>query len=198
MAFSDGIIGNALYDGLDTVNNGNTTISNSLFTDTDRAVVSTFSGSTVSIVNSTFDGNDIGMYAHGGSISAANCIVTNSQQIGVETDSPAAMSFTYSDIWTTVAIAVNYSGMTDPTGTNGDISANPKYVNAAGGDYRLNYLSPAIDSGNGLVAPATDMLGDPMYNDPRTNPKTGVPTRAAPMPTWGLTTSSSRHRRTST
>ncbi len=44
MAFSDGVIGNALYDGLDTVNNGKTTISNSLFTDTDRAVVSTFSG----------------------------------------------------------------------------------------------------------------------------------------------------------
>ena len=176
VSFSDGVIGDTLYDGLDTVYNGNTSISNSLFTDTDRAVVCTFSGSTVSIVNSTFDGNDIGMYAHaGGSISAANCIVTNSQQIGVETDSPAEMSFTYSDVWTTVVGAVNYSGMSNPTGTNGDISANPKYVNAAGGDYRLNYLSPAIDSGNALVAPATDMAGDPLYNDPRTNPKTGVP-----------------------
>ncbi len=95
---------------------------------------STDGGSTVSIVNSTFDGNVIGMYAHeAGSISAANCIVTNSQQIGVEIDSSGEMSFTYSDVWTTVAGAVNYSGMTDPTGTNGDISANPKYVNAAGG-----------------------------------------------------------------
>ena len=176
VAFSDGIIANALYDGLDTVDSGKTTISNSLFTNTDRAVVSTFSGSTVSIINSTFDGNVIGMYAHvGGNITATNCIVTNSQQIGVETDSAWEMSFTYSDVWTTVAIAVNYSGMTDPTGTNGDISANPKYVDPADGNYRLNYLSPGIDSGNALVAPATDMLGDPMYNDPRTNPKTGVP-----------------------
>ncbi len=176
VAFSDGVIGNALYDGLDTVNNGRTTIANSLFTNTDRAVVSTFSGSTVSIVNTTFDGNNIGMYAHaGGSVSAANSIVSNSLQIGVDTDSPAEMSFTYSDVWTTVAGAVNYSGMTNPTGTNGDISVNPNYVNAAGGNYRLNYLSPGIDSGKALVAPATDMLGDPLYNDPRTNPKTGVP-----------------------
>ena len=41
VSFSDGVIGNALYDGLDTVDSGNTSISNSLFTDTDRAVVCT-------------------------------------------------------------------------------------------------------------------------------------------------------------
>ena len=75
--------------------------------------------------------------------------------------------------------------MSDPTGSGGDISADPEYVNAAQGNYRLNYLSPAIDAGNGAVAPATDMMGDPRYNDPRTKTKTGVPNADGNYPDMG-------------
>ena len=66
-------------------------------------------------------------------------------------------------------------------------------------DYRLNFGSPGIDSGNALVAPATDMMGDPLYNDPRTKIYTGVPNSAGDLRRHGVATiSSSRPRRTST
>jgi RHS repeat-associated protein len=184
VTFADSIISQALYDGLDA-SAGSTAISNSLFTDTDRAVVSSLGGTAISIVNCSFDNNVIGIFAHaGGSFTATNCMLTSSSQIGIDTDSgPQAIS--YSDVWSTVAGSVNYSGMTDPTGTDGDISADPNYVNAAQGDYRLNYLSPAIDAGNGAVSPSTDMMGDPRYNDPRTTVKKGVPDANGNYPDMG-------------
>ena len=144
LTFSNSILSQAFYDGLDTVG-GNVSISNSVFTGADRAVVSTFGGSTMTIVNSTFDDNRIGVFAHaGGSFSMKNSIVSNSLEIGVDTDSgPQAIS--YSDVYTTVASSVNYSGMTDPTGTNGNISAAPLYYNRGlGGDYRIYPGSPTI------------------------------------------------------
>lgn len=172
LIFSDSIISQALFDGLDNYGGGNTTITNCLFTATDRAVVSTIS--TTTIVNSTFDNNFVGMYLHvGGSITATNCIVSNSVQYGVDSDG-IPIQITYSDVWNTATGAVNYSGTPNATGTNGNISVNPNYVDAANGNYRLNFGSPAIDTGNGAVAPSTDMLGDPRYNDPRTKTKTGV------------------------
>jgi len=46
---------------------------------------------------------------------------------------------------------------------------NPKFVDAANGDYRLNYNSPAIDAGNNNYFPSTittDLLGRPrIYNN---------------------------------
>ena len=174
--FSDSIISQALYDGLETVGHGGavTNIANSIFIGCDRAVVVTYSESTVSIVNSTFDDNLIGIYAHAnGSFTAMNCIVSNSRQYGVARDyGPQVIS--YCDVWTTYPGAHNYGGIADQTGMNGNISADPNYVNVAQGDYRLNYLSPAIDAGDGTVAPATDTMGDPRYSDPRTTTKTGV------------------------
>lgn len=48
----------------------------------------------------------------------------------------------------------------DPTGTNGNISAAPLFVNPAGGDYHLQPGSPAVDAGSNPDAPATDIDGD--------------------------------------
>ena len=173
MTFSDSTISQSLYDGFDAYGGGSTTITNCLVTYSNRAVVSTVAPLT--ITNSTLDNNTIGLFLHvGGSITATNCIITNSALSGVSSDG-GPIQITYSDVWNTGAGAVNYSGTTNPTGTNGDISVDPNYVDPADGNYRLNFRSPGIDSGNALVAPATDMMGDPLYNDPRTNPKTGIP-----------------------
>ena len=173
VTFADSTVSQAFYDGIDTVG-GTVAISNSLIIGADRGVVSTFGGSTITIVNTTFDNNRIALFTHvGGSITVTNSIIYNSLQIGVDTDG-APVPISYSDVYSTVAGAVNYSGMTDATGTNGNIAADPKFVNSAGGDYRLNFLSPAIDAANTLAAPTTDMNGNARYNDPRTPTKTGV------------------------
>ena len=116
LSFSNSILSQALYDGLDTYGGGSTVISNSLFTDTNRAVVSTVSS--MSIVNCTFDDNVIGMYAHvGGSITAANCIVSNNSQAGVASGWLRPDNHLLRRLESRPPVRGNYSGMPDPTGT---------------------------------------------------------------------------------
>jgi len=64
-----------------------------------------------------------------------------------------------------------YNGMTDPTGTNGDISANPLFKDAAGDDYDLKNGSPCQNTGTSTGAPATD-INDVAW--PNTNPEMGA------------------------
>ncbi|MCJ7575494.1 MAG: hypothetical protein MUO80_02275 [Dehalococcoidia bacterium] len=49
---------------------------------------------------------------------------------------------------------------------NGNIAADPLFVNLPAGNYELSEGSPAIDAGRGINAPATDILGRPRYDDP--------------------------------
>ena len=58
VTFADSVISQAFYDGIDTVA-GSIAISNSEIIGADRGVVSTFAGSTITIVNSTLDDNRI-------------------------------------------------------------------------------------------------------------------------------------------
>ena len=54
-----------------------------------------------------------------------------------------------------------YGGIcTDQTGVNGNISADPSFVDAAGGDFHIR-RGPAVDAGTNTDAPATDIDGDP-------------------------------------
>ena len=50
-------------------------------------------------------------------------------------------------------------------GTNGNISADPTFVNETGGDYHLASGSPAIDTGTSTQAPSTDLAGSPRPQD---------------------------------
>jgi hypothetical protein len=49
----------------------------------------------------------------------------------------------------------------NPVGTNGNISANPLFINSALTNYHLSSASPAIDVGSNPDAPATDFDGSP-------------------------------------
>ena len=50
--------------------------------------------------------------------------------------------------------AQNYTGIADPTGADGNISAAPLFVDRAAGDYHLGPASPCIDAGDdGVVGP---------------------------------------------
>ena len=58
------------------------------------------------------------------------------------------------------ASGVPYGGIcASQTGLNGDISADPMFVNAAAGDFHLQVGSPAIDAGTAGGTPPTDFDG---------------------------------------
>ena len=90
------------------------TVTNSVLTSIDRAIWAN-SDATVHVLNSTLDNNNFGVYGHGGSIDVANSIVSNDKVAGfsILTNGSVAPSARYTDVWTSVAGAVNYSNMPD-------------------------------------------------------------------------------------
>jgi hypothetical protein len=55
---------------------------------------------------------------------------------------------------------VTYSDVEEGIAGSGNISADPRFVDRAKGDYHLRYDSPAVDAGTTEGAPATDFEGD--------------------------------------
>jgi len=56
----------------------------------------------------------------------------------------------------------------DFAGVNGNISADPKFINPAAGDFHLQAGSPAIDAGTSQGTPETDLEGHVRFDDPAT------------------------------
>ena len=145
VAISNSILGQSFWTGIWTGFNGGgdtVTLTNSVVYGVEERGINAFPGSTVNVINDTFDGNNDGIMTHGGTVNVANTIVSNSKNStwgGVDQCCFGTLNISYSDVWTSVAGVPNYVGMTNPTGTNGNISANPVYVNAAQRNYRLNY-----------------------------------------------------------
>lgn len=72
---------------------------------------------------------------------------------GTDTDNP---------VWENNLVfgnSVDYQGTADKTGTAGNISVDPFFIDLPGGDYHLEIGSPAIDAGSALGAPAVDFDG---------------------------------------
>jgi RHS repeat-associated protein len=193
---ADSTLSQAFWNGIQTgyPNGGGdtVTVTNTVMWGIEDRAINAWGGSTVHVVNSTFDGNTTGILAHGGAVDVENSIVSNSKSPtygGIyycAICGGTAPALSYNDVWTSVPGVPNY-GPTDPTGTHGNISVNPVYVNEAQGDFRLNYGSPAIDAANGTVAnyPLTDTLGDPRYSDPLVSNKTGIPDVSGSYPDMG-------------
>jgi len=167
LVLSNSTVESTLYDGI-SVGGGSALVVNSILRDIDRAIWA-LDGGNVHLINCTLDQNTAGLDNHGGGvIEAENCIIANST---TGSSIEGAVTLRYCDLWS------SYPGSYNPPviGQDGNISADPKFVNEGQQDYRLNYGSPCIDAADTTVAPAQDALGSPRYNDPRTVVKTGVP-----------------------
>lgn len=163
---------------------GQTTVTNTLVYDLDRGA-SAHPGGTLRVINSTVDDNRIGLLIHGGTLMVTNTIVSNNFQAGILQDlgSPAH-KIGYSDVWNPGATSGNYSGISNATGVDGNVSVDPKFKSQDQRNYRLKYLSPVIDAADGRIAPQTDQMGAPRYDDPRTA-NTGIATGSGAFPDMG-------------
>lgn len=164
---------NAYFDGV-LAWGGTATLENVVLRGIDRAV-SAHPGGVVRVTNCTIDDNRIGLLVHGGEMSVANTLVTNSYESGLQYDFGAQPVVRYSNIWSPAPAAVNYRNTSDRTGTDGNVSVNPRYRDRARGNHRPGHLSPVIDAADGALAPPTDLAGATRYDDPRT-PNTGTRT----------------------
>lgn len=179
--FNDSLIANSFYDGLYD-DSGTINATNSVITNVDRGV--TGRSGVITLINCTFEGNVEGLVGHGETVNATNTLVTDSSQYGVY-NFGTTPTLSYSDVFSNVPGSTNYVNAPDQTGANGNISADPNYVDPANGNFQLNYLSPAIDAADGNLSPLTDALGDARYNDPRTPIKTGIADAGGNYPDMG-------------
>ncbi len=139
------------------------------------------------ILNNVISSNGTeGTPACGGGIRCADSVTIRNTIVcfstsggGVYSDS-GSLSVTYCDVYGNTG--GDYVGMTDPTGTNGNISEDPLFADAAGGDFHLKSRggrwdplvpgwvidavhSPCIDTGD----PASPWANEPAPNFARIN-----------------------------
>ncbi len=112
-----------------------------------------YSASSLTAINNTISGNRAngrfggGYYCGGGTAVILNTIIWGDSPKGIYVVAEASVNITYSDI------EGGWAG-------EGNIQADPMFVNAAGGDYRLSRNSPCISAGKADESvPAKDIEG---------------------------------------
>lgn len=100
-----------------------------------------------------------------GAVTIKNNIITNNPGgAGIYTDFGTIPMVTFCNVWNNEA--GNYGGiLPDLTGTDGNISTDPLFVDIANDDFHLMPSSPAIDAGTNEGAPAQDFDGNPRPED---------------------------------
>jgi hypothetical protein len=114
------------------------------------------------VVNNTIVGNSIGIRVDRRvrqvtQVYRNNVIVQNGIGLWVDFGTDAN-----NPVWTNNLVFGNttdYQGTASQTGANGNVSADPMFVDAAAGNYRLQPFSPAIDTGSPTDAPDVDFDG---------------------------------------
>jgi hypothetical protein len=119
---------------------------------------------TLSVINCTIDGNLRGILLNSPNTTLTSDLVTNSLSDGVLQHGTTNLTMGFCNVINPGAN--NYTGLSDQTNINHNLSVDPSYVNRAGGDYRIEPGSAVEDAGTSAGAPAIDFLGNPRFKDP--------------------------------
>ncbi len=122
------------------------------------------------VTNCTITANTLeGLYAYYGETTTTNCVVSlNGTGVRVYRISPYyPMNLSHNDVFGNTS--ANYTGLADPTGTNGNISVDPLFVDRENRDYHLNLGSPCTDAGDDSVVTSgqTDLDRNPRISGAR-------------------------------
>jgi parallel beta-helix repeat protein len=91
------------------------------------------------------------------SVTMQNNIIVNNTVFGIFCESTTHPTISYNDVWQNTEC--NYGGIAVPG--EGNISADPLFIDLVNNDYHLQAGSPCIDAGNSTGAPSTDFDGNP-------------------------------------
>jgi len=145
------------------VNSSSPAIENNVFHDNPcRAINLTLpEGNTPIVINNTMVRNSVGVRVDGrvpsaGEIVRNNIVVDNG--VGLEVDFGSGPTWDHNLVFGNTQ---NYQGIADQTGTNGNLSADPLFVNSGANNFRLLPGSPAIGAGSAVDAPSVDFNGTP-------------------------------------
>jgi hypothetical protein len=158
VTLSNSLLQDGLYDGL--IYQAPLTVSNTILANMQRGLFILTSGSGI-FNNLVIDQTNTGVFCHGGTAQINNSVIYRSVVNGVRDD---CATLSYSDVWSETG--QNYS-LTNQTGLRGNISVHPKFTSADTGNYRPSFGSPLIDAADSTLAPLTDWIGAPRYDDPR-------------------------------
>jgi hypothetical protein len=117
------------------------------------------------------------------SVTLINCTIADNAQSGMARSGTGTMTLTNSIVCgnaddlsgTLSAFTVSYCdiGDGDFAGTNGNISADPQFLDAAAHNYRLQKTSPCVDAATSIGMPNADLRGFGRYDEP-SRPNTGA------------------------
>jgi parallel beta-helix repeat protein len=107
------------------------------------------------IVDNGLTGHEEGILIGGDVIPTIVNNIVVSHAVGIRSQASVTPVVDYNDVWNNRE--ANYSGVV--TGTH-DISTDPQFVDAAGGDYHLRNGSPCIDAGTTVSWLTTDLDSD--------------------------------------
>ncbi len=155
------VVANSYSAGVEAIDGANVQLVNDLIYGNHGAGILASGNALVTAINDTIDANYYGVQYSTATVTLTNDLITKNSSAGIDSQTGAAITITSCDVYGNNSNNTNYEGLTSQTGINGNINADPMYVNAGEGNYELSVGSQAIDAGTNTDAPSTNFNGTP-------------------------------------